>query len=221
MNDSRSALLFGATGLVGAHVLNCLLADPHYTSVTILVRRRMDIESDKLRQIISDFEHLPDSAGDWQADDVFACLGTTIAVAGSREQFRRVDHDYTVDIARLARVRGAARLALVSSVGASEKASSFYLRVKGETEREVRALEFESVDLFRPSLLVGARTERRRGEAAAITAMGALSFAMVGGLSAYRPIKASCVACAMVAAALRATPGVRVREYRDIMALCA
>jgi len=218
MTSPRSALIAGATGLVGSHVLRLLLNGPRYTSVSALVRRPLGIEHAKLREHGVDFDALEET---WQAheiDDVFLCLGTTIAVAGSQEAFRRVDHDYTVAIARMARERGAVRLALVSSVGASERATSFYLRVKGETERAVSELGYASVEVFRPSFLVGERAERRRGEAVAIAATGAMSWAMVGGLRAYRPIEASRVASAMVRTVEAAEPGIHIHTYSEIMA---
>lgn len=220
MTDSRTALIVGATGLVGGHLLSRLLAHPRYRSVTALVRRPLDVESDRLVERVVDFERLADTAGDCQADDVYACLGTTIAAAGSRERFRRVDHDYTVDTARLARASGATRLALVSSVGAAERAMSFYLRVKGETERDVSQLGYESVEIFRPSFLVGDRKEKRRGEALATAAFGALSFSMVGPLRAYRPVEATCVADAMLQAVIQAAPGVHVHTHERIVARC-
>lgn len=218
MTALRSALLVGATGLVGSQVLGLLLANPRYDVVTALVRRSLGVTNDKLAERVVDFDRLAETTGDWHADDVFACLGTTIAVAGSQEAFRRVDHDYTVEAARLAHDRGATRLALVSSVGASEHASSFYLKVKGETERDVGKLGYASVELFRPSFLVGDRVEKRRGEAVAIAATGAMSWAMIGALRAYRPIEASRVAAAMVQAVLRATQGTHVHTYAEIMA---
>jgi len=220
MMAPRAALIVGATGLVGSHLLHRLLAEPLYRSVIALVRRSLDTGNGKLNQHVVDFERLADAWQGWQVDDVFACLGTTIAAAGSKERFRRVDHDYTVETARLARASGATRLALVSSVGAADRAMSFYLRVKGETERDVGQLGYTSVEIFRPSFLVGERKEKRRGEAVATAAFGALSFSMVGALRTYRPIEATCVADAMVRTVLDATPGVHVHTYRDIVAQC-
>ena len=219
MCTPRTALLVGATGLVGGHLLDLMLANPAYGQLTALVRRPLSRTADKLTQRVVDFERLPQSSGDWQADDVFLCLGTTIAVAGSQEKFRRVDHDYTVETARLARDRGAVRLGLISSVGAAEGASSFYLRVKGETERDVSALGYESVEIFRPSLLEGDRSEKRRGEAVGIAVTRAVSWAMVGGLRAYRPIQAERVAAAMLHAVLHAEPGRHVHSYDELIAL--
>ena len=221
MTSLRSAVLVGATGLIGGSVLDVILSTPAYGRLVVLARRPLGRGSDKLQEHVVDFERLAATAGDWQADDVFLCLGTTMAVAGSQEQFRRVDHDYTIEAARLARQRGATRLALVSSVGAAQRASSFYLRVKGETERDVAELGYESVHVFRPSLLVGARPEHRRAEAVGIAVTRAVSWALVGGLRAYRPIDASRVAGAMVHAVLAASPGRHVHAYDDILSLSA
>ncbi len=221
MTSLRSAVLVGATGLIGGSVLDVILSTPAYGRLVVLARRPLGRGSDKLQEHVVDFERLGATAGDWQADDVFLCLGTTMAVAGSQEQFRRVDHDYTIEAARLARRRGATRLALVSSVGAAQRASSFYLRVKGETERDVAELGYESVHVFRPSLLVGARAEHRRAEAMGIAVTRAVSWALVGGLRAYRPIDASRVATAMVHAVLAASPGRHVHAYDDILSLSA
>lgn len=219
MPPPRTALLVGATGLVGGHLLELLLASPAYSRLTALVRRPLSRTADKLTEHIVDFEHLAESSVDWQADDIFLCLGTTIAAAGSKERFRRVDHDYTVQVARMALERGAVHLALISSVRASPGASSFYLRVKGETERDVNALDYACIEVFRPSLLVGDRQEKRRGEAVGIAVTRALSFSMFGALRAYRPIHAERLAAAMLRAVLLAKPGRHVRSYDDILAL--
>ncbi len=209
----RKALIAGATGLVGGHLLRLLLGHPAYKETIALVRRPIDRNSDKLVQRVVDFEQLEESSGDWEVDDVFLCLGTTIAVAGSRERFCRVDHDYTVEVARLAKKHGAVRVGLVSSIGASVRASSFYLRVKGETERDVESLGFGSLEISRPSLLLGERKEKRRGEAAGIAVTKAMSFAMVGALRAYRPIGADCVAAALLRAVLMGEPGRHEHTY--------
>lgn len=212
----RTAVVLGATGLVGSACLDVLLDHPEYTRVSALTRRPLERSHPKLVQHIVDYDRLDEAEGD-RIDDVFACLGTTIKVAGSQARFRQVDHDYTLRAADWARARGAARLALVSSVGANHQASNFYLRVKGETERDLAALAFPCLELFRPSLLLGARAEDRPGERIAILfgrPMGAL---LVGALSKWRPIDAEKVARAMVNAVVNGEPGVHVRHHDDIV----
>jgi uncharacterized protein YbjT (DUF2867 family) len=218
---SRTALLVGATGLVGGHVLSLLLAHPDYARVTVLTRRSLGKNHDKLSEKLVDFDALDAGMREVNVDDVYACLGTTIKVAGSQEKFRRVDHDYTVDVAARAKKAGATRLALVSSVGAAEKTSNFYLRVKGETERDVGALGYACLTIARPSILMGERKESRPGEAAGLAVARALSFTLMGGLKAYKPIAAATVAAALVKATLAGEPGVRVLQFAELTALAS
>jgi uncharacterized protein YbjT (DUF2867 family) len=220
---TRTALVAGATGLVGGYVKELLLDNPAYGRVTLLVRRAQERSqaSEKARELVVDFEALAEHAAELAVDDVYACLGTTIKVAGSQEKFRRVDHDYTVAVAELAKKAGATRLALVSSVGATEKGGNFYLRVKGETERDVAALGYATVSIARPSLLVGPRKESRPAEAAGIAVARALAFTMVGGLRGYRPIEAKTVAAGLVRATLDGAPGVRVLQFAELTELAA
>ena len=145
-----TALLLGATGLVGGHVLDLLLADPAYRRVTVLTRRPLARMDPKLDQRATDFDRLRDHEISFAVDDVFCCLGTTIATAGSQEAFRRVDHDYVVDAARLAAEHGARRYLLVTAAGANARSRIFYNRVKGEAEDAVRALPLESAAILRP-----------------------------------------------------------------------
>ncbi len=217
--SGRSALVVGATGLVGRCVVERLLGCPSYARVIVLARRPLAREDAKLETRVVDFEGVVERGEVPRVSDVFACLGTTIKIAGTQERFRRVDHDYTVEIARLSREQGATRLALVSSVGAAEKSSNFYLRVKGETERDVEALGFETLTIARPSILVGERNETRTGEALGLAAARALAFTMVGGLRAYRPIAAETVASALICATLEGVPGTRRLTFADMNAL--
>jgi uncharacterized protein YbjT (DUF2867 family) len=215
----RTALLAGATGLVGRHVLELLLEGADVAHVHALGRRSLDASHAKLTSHVVDFDKLDVDVG--AVDDVYLCLGTTIKVAGSQERFRKVDHDYSVAVARLGHERGAGRVALVSSVGASAGASSFYLRVKGETEQSLEALAYSTRVIARPSLLLGERSEKRTGEKIGIGVARALSFALVGGLRTYRPVDAKSVALAMIAAVRAGAPGTRVLDYDSIVTLSA
>jgi len=194
----RGALLAGASGLVGSHCLRQLLADPTYARVRALVRRPIEVTDAKLSQHLVDFDRLDAYATDVSADDVYCCLGTTMRKAGSREVFRRVDCDYPVALARLAKRQGARRFLLVSALGADPGSSVFYNRVKGEAERAVQAVGLERAWFFRPSLLKGDRAESRPAERAAILASYALNPLLVGRLSRYRSIAPATVAAAML-----------------------
>jgi uncharacterized protein YbjT (DUF2867 family) len=217
--SGRAALVLGATGLVGGQCVELLLADAGWDRVTTIGRRPLDRDHPKLVQRVVDLGRMEDEADAFAADDVFCCLGTTIAKAGSREAFMRVDHDYPVAAARLASGRGAKRFLLVSALGADAESRIFYNRAKGEVERDVAALPFDGVALVRPSLLLGDRAEHRGGEAFAQKVMPLLSPVMVGPLRKYRAIEAIAVARAMVRLAREGFTGVRVVESDELQRL--
>lgn len=217
-NEPRTALLAGATGLVGRCCLERLLECPTYGRVQVLVRRPLEVRHDKLDEKRVDFDKL-ESLELNPVDDVFITLGTTIKAAGSQDAFYKVDHDYVVATAKLAKRFGASRLALVSSIGVGGIAANFYLRVKADTERDTMALGYECVEIFRPGLLVGERHEKRPGEALGIAAMKVASTAFLGPLRQYRPIDATDVAAAMVAAMRKGQTGARVRTFEEMMKL--
>jgi uncharacterized protein YbjT (DUF2867 family) len=207
---SRSALLAGASGLIGRALLPLLLESPHYKCVYVLLRRTVpDLPADaKLQVHTVDFGRLPALPA---AEDIFIALGTTIKVAGSQAGFRRVDLDAVVNTARAGRVTGAKRLLVVSALGADHKSRVFYNRVKGEMQLAVAALGYESVVIVQPSLLVGARAAvgqpPRAGEE---WAMRLLRPVLRWVPRSVRPIRADVVARSMLRAALEAAPGVTV-----------
>lgn len=196
-----TALVLGATGLVGRALLDRLLADPRYGAVQVLVRRPPAVTHPKLQVLIADFDALDAHATAFAVDHVFCCLGTTLRHAGSREAFRRVDRDYVLAAARAAAQAGAAHFLWISSVGADARSPAFYPRVKGEVEDAIAALALARWTALRPSLLLGARAERRLGESLAAAAARPLAPLLRGRLQRYRPIAADAVAAAMVAIA--------------------
>jgi len=208
-SNGRSALLVGATGLVGSRLLTRLLAHPAYARVTVWVRRPVTLQIHKFAQEVVDFERLQECAGKLDAQDVFVALGTTIKTAGSQAAFRRVDHDFPFEVARIALQRGAQRFLAVSALGADTRSRVFYSRVKGEMEADIRALGLPKVWFFRPSLLAGDRQEPRPGEGAALMVGKLIAPLLLGPLRKYRPIGADAVAAAMVYCAVNdAAPGV-------------
>jgi uncharacterized protein YbjT (DUF2867 family) len=219
---SRTAIIAGATGLVGRHLLDALLASPDYGRITAVVRRPLPRSAPRLDVRVVAFDRLADAAP-VAATDAFCALGTTIRAAGSREAFAAVDLEHVTAFARVARAGGVRRFVLVSAVGADPASSNFYLRVKGQAERAVAAIGFEALDIIRPGLLLGHRSESRPGEALAQRLMPPIAFALVGPLRKYRPVRASEVAAAMIGTALAQHEGVHVLEYDLIrsMALTA
>ena len=214
----RTALIAGATGLVGSLCLKQLLDDPAYAQVISISRRPASESHPKLVQKLVDFDNLSQLAP-IAANDAFCAMGTTNAKAGSQETYRKIDFGYSKAFAEFALAGGAQQFALVSSVGANARSRAFYLRTKGELEEAVKALTFKSVSIFQPSFLMGSRTEQRSGEGIGLALAKALQFAFIGGASKYRPIPASMVAAAMIAAVKRAEPGYRTYLFDDMQAL--
>ena len=206
----RAALLAGASGLVGQALLPLLLASDSYVITHALVRRpHRDVQAQtRLRVHLVDFNSLPALP---RLDDVYIALGTTIKVAGSEAAFRLVDFDAVMNTARAARAAGATRLAVVSALGADAKAKVFYNRVKGEMQAAVCALGYTSVVIAQPSLLLGDREAlgqaRRSGEVWATRFLSPFMRLVPRGV---RPILATSVACAMVAAMNEPAAGVQV-----------
>jgi uncharacterized protein YbjT (DUF2867 family) len=207
-SSPRTALLAGASGLIGRPLLAQLLASPAYRHVHVLLRRNVpDLpQQPKLTIHVVDFGRLPALP---PLDDVFIALGTTIKLAGSQEVFRRVDFDAVVNTARAGKAAGARCLLVVSALGADAHSRVFYNRVKGEMQRAVAALGYESVVFAQPSLLVGDRAALgqplRSGEAWALRLLPVLNWLPRG----VRPIRAEDVARSLLRAALAGEPGVR------------
>jgi len=215
-----TALLAGATGLVGRNLLDLLLAAPEYDRVITLGRRKFDLTHPKLEQVIVDFAVLDQGLGDRRCDDVFCCLGTTIRQAGSRENFRTVDHAAVLALAWAAQRRGARRFFLVSALGADPDSRVFYNRVKGETEEALQVLGFPTLAIFQPSLLLGVRPQPRLGERLMAAGLWLLDPLLVGRFRKYRAIQAAAVARAMLRASFgREGQGLLVYQSDEIQDL--
>lgn len=199
-------LLAGSTGLVGQHVLALALTDPRVSEVVALARRRLPAHP-KLATRVVDFKDLPEQADWWRADAVICTLGTTMRAAGSRDAFQRVDKDYPLQVARLARQHGTAAYVLNSAMGASTSSRFFYNRVKGEVERELASLGFRSLTIVRPGFIGGQRQERRPAEQVAGMVLGLLAPVLPRRL---RINPAGRIAGVMLNAAVAAAPGERI-----------
>lgn len=205
-------LLVGATGLVGREVLRLALADPRVRHLAAPTRRPLVAHSHLTNPLV-DFDALPPDAPWWKADAVICTLGSTIKKAGSKEVFHRIDHDYPLAVARHARDHGTRSFALTSSTGADPHAKSFYLRTKGELERDLDACGFPSLTLVRPSLIGGRRDESRPAERLAMLFMTAFRPLIP---RRYRMVPAENIARALLEAVLAAIPGRHVIESEAI-----
>jgi uncharacterized protein YbjT (DUF2867 family) len=203
-----TAWLAGGSGLVGGALLRRLLQDDYFDKVISVGRRALSIQDPKLIQVETDFA-TPSVFDALAAPSVaYCCLGTTIKKAGSREAFRKVDHDAVLVFAQGAKRKGAHAFIHVSSLGANIKSSTFYSAVKGETERDVGRVEFPSVYALRPSILDGDRGESRPGEYVGLL----VGRALAPLLGKYRPTLVGTVVETMLALAKAPAPGVHVVE---------
>ncbi|MFZ6050390.1 NAD(P)H-binding protein [Halocola ammonii] len=193
-------LIAGSTGLVGGHLVHFLLEDSRIKEIHSLVRKETGLSHSKLKEHKIVFENLQHEAPNEHFDAIFCCLGTTIKKAGSQEKFRKVDFDYVKSLAE--NYTSADQFLVVSAMGADKSSSIFYNRVKGEMEEAVKNSGIKSVQIFRPSLLLGDREEFRLGEKIGSIFMRIFSPLMFGSLKKYRPIKAADVAKAMLKASV-------------------
>jgi uncharacterized protein YbjT (DUF2867 family) len=215
--DGKTAVVFGATGLVGSEVVKELLNRPEYTKVIAVVRNPFPLSHPCLEFfIIQDFSKLSETALSLTADEYYCCIGTTIKAAGSKENFRRVDLLIPQQIAKLAHKLAVPSLVIVSSIGADVKSSNFYLHTKGEMERSIRVIYRGNLKFVRPSLLMGERTEFRLGERVAIIFMKLFGWMLVGPLRKYRGIRPQKVAAAMIDI-VKSTGGKIVFESEDLL----
>ena len=199
-------LLVGSTGLVGRHVLDLALADTRIGNVVAPTRRPLRKHAKLLAPVV-DFERLPHEADWWRTDALICTLGTTMRAAGSKDAFRKVDYDYPLAVARLARRHGTPTFVLNSALGANASSRFFYNLVKGELERDLPTLGFQSLTIVRPGLIGGKRDEVRPAEKAASLVLGILSPILPRRL---RINPAGKIAQAMVDAAIAAPTGTHI-----------
>lgn len=220
MNE-LTAVVLGATGLTGNLIVEELLNHDDFKTVRILGRRKLDMVHPKLEQYTVDFNNLEDYSNKFgEGDVIFSCIGTTQKkVKGDKELYRKIDYDIPVNGALIAVSKGFKRFLLVSSVGANEKSSNFYLRLKGETESSLKKIRFDMLGIFQPSILNGSRPEVRMGEKITQGILEIISFLFIGPLKKYHPIGANNVAKAMIYAALKSPDGVNYYTYQEMMDL--
>ena len=213
----KKAILFGATGLVGKHCLSLLVEHEAYDEIICFTRRPVNHKSDKITNEVIDFNDLDAYSSQICGDDLFLCLGTTKAKAGSERAFYEVDFTYNYKAAMHAKKNGVSQVLLVSSIGANTGSLFFYTRVKGELEKTIKKLEFWSTHIFRPSLLKGEREEPRLKEELAVFLGKGINLLTRGGLENLTPVDAKIVAMAMVNAAQKIKKGTNYYESNQLV----
>jgi uncharacterized protein YbjT (DUF2867 family) len=217
VSHMKKAIVFGASGFVGSHLLSGLLNSPDYERVTAVVRKSLNIAHPKLTTLIGDYDSLSDLKSEIFADEVFIALGTTKAKSPVEAEYYKVDHDYPVLAAQLAKERGAKSVFLVTAVDANPNAKFFYVRTKGETERDVIALDFEHTNIFRPSMIVGNRNENRSLlEGALMKFWPALNPLLAWKDGKYRGVTGEDVAKAMIKSAKNQTDKLKIYEWKEM-----
>ncbi|MDC3209134.1 NAD-dependent epimerase/dehydratase family protein [Chitinophagales bacterium] len=215
----KTVLIAGASGLVGSHLLNLLLLDKTIDKIYSLVRRSTKVKHEKLQEILFDFnlslnyQNLP------PVDYGFCCLGTTIKKAGSQDAFKRVDYSYPLQLAQALKDNNCENFHVITSLGADSKSSVFYSKVKGELEEALKNIEFESLSIYQPSLLLGERKESRIGEKIAMILMPPFEFLLQGQMKKYRSIKAIDVAKGMLVNSKEKTQKIKIIPSNEIKEL--
>lgn len=194
----KRVIVAGASGLVGSELLNLLLDNDKIDEVVALVRRPLPVSNIKLVQILTSFDSLGEIKNDLKGDALYCCLGTTKNKTPDESDYRKVDHDYPVALAKLASENKVSQFHLISALGADPNSGIFYNKLKGETERDIKEIPFRAIYIYQPSLLTGDRKEKRQVEKLAITLMKIINPLLAGSLKKYKSIQAITVAKAMI-----------------------
>ena len=209
----NKSIVLGSTGLIGKHLLTYL--GEKDLSVIAIIRRPIEDIPKNASPMIIDFDEFLDQGHLPGCEHIYICLGTTIKKAGSQESFKKVDLDYCLGFAKKARESGATKISLVTSVGANADSKNFYLETKGKLENEIKAMGFDSVNIFQPGLLLGNRDEIRPLEFLGQYGSFLLNMFLFGSLKKYRSIQASKVANAM--ANSTKNNGINYFSYEDFI----
>lgn len=215
----KKAILFGASGFIGSYLLENLLASDNYDQVIVVVRKALPIKHPKLKILLADYDTLTSHKEELIADDVFITLGTTKKKTPDTTEYYKIDHDYPVLAAAITKENGAKMILMITAVGANAKSSMFYIKTKGEVERDVKALNFEHTYIFRPSMILGERFEKRPLEKVFMKISAGFNALLIGSLNKYKGIEAKDVAEAMSKAAHKPTEKVKILHWEEMQEL--
>lgn len=216
---SNKAVIAGASGLIGSHLLDMLLQSDYYTEVLALVRKELPIDNKKLVQLVVDFDKLTEYQVSITGHAVFCCLGSTRKKTPDMAIYRKIDYEYPLRLAQIAQENNVKHYHLVSALGADSKASNFYTKMKGETEEAIKQVGIKCLHIYEPSVLTGDRKESRPTERFIIGLMKIINPLLIGGLKKYRSIPAETVARAMYKQSLKTGEGTFVHSSDRIKLL--
>lgn len=214
---SRIAILLGASGATGKKLLPLLLEDPTYGKVITLSRRKLGIKHDKLDDCVVDFDNLAAGFKGLRVDDCYCTFGTTIKIAGSQAAMMRIDHDYVIAFAKAGLAAGAKRFAYLSAANADAGSSVFYARLKGQTEEALKELGYADLSIYRPSMIVAERANRRWAESMMFPLLPLADKLMMGKATKYRSIKVETLAKAIARFGQQRGRGTRIVYWQDMV----
>ncbi len=214
-----TAIIFGSSGLTGRFLTELLLKDTRYDKLILFVRKEMPVYHGKIRQVIFDPDNISEKESEINGDQAFCCIGTTIKKAGSKEVFFKIDHDLVINLAKASFKKGIPGFTVISSIGANAGTSNFYLNTKGLMEEKLKSIGFKNLNILRPSMLLGLRSESRKLEEVGKVLMKALGFLLIGKLEKYKPVHAETVARAMINSANNNNHGTVIIESNSIQQL--
>ncbi len=185
----KTALIFGSSGLIGNELFKTILLNNSYDKIKVFVRSIPEVNNQKVEIIKTDFFNLEQYKDKIIGDDCFFCIGTTKKDTPDKEEYRRVEYNIPINVAKIAKANSVKSFYYVSSIGANPNASSNYLKNKGQVEGELKNLNFSKLAIIRPSLLIGNRKSFRLGEVIFTPVMNTLTLFAFGSLKKYKPIK--------------------------------
>jgi len=200
-------ILIGASGLIGSNLLSALIESADISRILLVLRKPLNISDPKVEELIVNFDELENFSSDIKGDIIYSCLGTTRAATPDANLYRKIDLEYPLKLAQIAKRNGVSQFHLVSSLGANASVANSYLKLKGELENELKKLAIISLHIYQPSLLTGNRKESRFGEKIAISAFKLIDPLLIGPLKKYHSIKAETVARAMLNQSLKELKG--------------
>ena len=201
------AIIAGASGLIGSNLLKLLLDAPEYSEVLVLVRKELPLQHKNLVQLVINFDDLDKHAAAITGHAIFSCLGTTNAQTPDKQQYRKIDHDYPLQLAKLAKQNGVDQFHVVSAIGADANSGMFYVKLKGELEDDLKTLDLKTLYIYQPSMLIGDREKPRLAEKILFGLFKVIDPLLFGGLKKYRSIKSTTVANAMFKKSLESAIG--------------
>ena len=210
----RTTIIAGASGLIGKELVQKLIKSDQYRLIYLLSRKKSGFASEKVRELVIDFEKIAQLKFDEPIDDVFCTLGTTMKQAGSRDNFKKVDYEYVVALANLGKQYGASKFIVVSAMGANSKSAVFYNKIKGMTEDALKNIGFNQLIILRPSLLLGERVEKRFAERLSGIFMKSFNFLIPDN---YKAIQAEKVAGSMLKMALESKEKVLIVKSGEML----